>query len=94
MEVHDHPIPYPLGWVDKHAKIKVTKQCKIRFSISANFIDEVEINVVHVDVCGLVFGSHYMYMWDAIFMGRVNEYCLIKDGKSLINNAHKGESKI
>ena len=25
LEVHDHPSPYPLGWVNKDAKIKVTK---------------------------------------------------------------------
>jgi hypothetical protein len=25
LEVHDHPIPYPLGWVNKDAEIKVTK---------------------------------------------------------------------
>jgi hypothetical protein len=25
LEVHDHPIPYPLGWVNNDAEIKVTK---------------------------------------------------------------------
>jgi predicted aspartyl protease len=25
LEVHGHPIPYPLGWVKNNAKIKVTK---------------------------------------------------------------------
>jgi hypothetical protein len=31
LEVHDHVIPYPLGWVNKDANIKVMKQCKIKF---------------------------------------------------------------
>jgi hypothetical protein len=57
LEVCDHPIPYPLGWVNKDAKIKVMKQCKIKYSISANFINEVEWDVVPLDVCGVVFGS-------------------------------------
>lgn len=35
-----------------------------------------------------------MYMRDAIFMRRVNQYRFIKDGKSFIINAHKGKSKI
>nr|QHR91259.1 hypothetical protein Q903MT_gene5291 [Picea sitchensis] len=35
-----------------------------------------------------------MYMRDAIFMRRANQYRLIKDGKSFIINAHKGKSKI
>jgi hypothetical protein len=57
---------------------------------SANYI-EVEIDVVPLDVCGVVFGSPYMYMRDAIFMKRLNQYRLVKDGKSFIINAHKGK---
>jgi hypothetical protein len=56
LEVHAHPIPYPLVWVNKDAKIKVTKQCKIKFVVSAYFIDEVELEVVTLDMCGVVFG--------------------------------------
>jgi hypothetical protein len=68
LEVHDHPRPYPLGWVNNDAEIKLIKQCKIRFSISAYFINEVELDVVPLDMCGVVFGSPYIYMLDAIFM--------------------------
>jgi hypothetical protein len=35
-------------------------------------IDEVEVDVVLFDVCGVVFGSPYMYMRDAIFTKREN----------------------
>jgi hypothetical protein len=66
LEVHDHPIPYPLGWVNKDAKIKVTKQCQLKLSV--DFIAELELDVVSLDVCKVVFGSTYMYMRDAIFM--------------------------
>jgi len=62
LEVHNHPIPFQLKWVTKNAKIKVTKQCKIKFSISVDFIDEVELDVVPFDVCGAMFRSPYMYM--------------------------------
>jgi hypothetical protein len=73
LEVCNHPIPYPLGWVNKDAYIKVTKQCKIKFVVSANFIDEVELDVVPLDICGVVFGSPYMYMRDTISMQRSNQ---------------------
>jgi hypothetical protein len=72
LEVHDHPNPYPLGWVNKDTKLKVTKQCKIKFVVSANYIDKVEVDVIPLDVCGGVFGSSYMCMRDAIFMRRTN----------------------
>ena len=45
LEVHDNPNLYPLGWVNKDVKLKVTKQCKNKIAISANYIDEVEIDV-------------------------------------------------
>jgi hypothetical protein len=38
LEVHDHHIPYPLGWVNKDAKTKVPKQCKIKFVVCVDFI--------------------------------------------------------
>ena len=94
LEVHDHPSPYPLGWVNKDADIKVTKYCKIKFVVSADFIDELELDVVPLNACGVVFGIHYMYMRDEIFIRRKNQYCLIKDGKYFIINAHKGKSNI
>jgi hypothetical protein len=93
LEVHNYPIPYPLGWVKKDVEKKVTKQCKIKFAISVDFIDEVELDVVSLDVCGLVFGRPYMYIRDAIFMWRAKKYQLIKDGKYYIINAHKCKSK-
>jgi hypothetical protein len=54
----------------------------------------VELDITPLDVCGVVFQSPYMYMKDASFMQRANQYRLIKDGKSYIINAHKGKSKI
>ena len=82
LEVHDHPSPYPLGWVNKDTKIKVTKQCKIKFAVRVDYINEVELDVVPLDVYGVVFGSPYMYMRVAIFMRRSNQYQLIKDVES------------
>jgi hypothetical protein len=32
----------------------------------------VEVDVVPLDVCGVVFGSPYMYMRDAIFTKKEN----------------------
>jgi hypothetical protein len=54
----------------------------------------VELDVVSLDVCRVVFEIPYMYTRDEIFMCRVNQYQLIKDGKSYIINMNKGKSKI
>jgi len=46
--------------------------------MNANYIEEVGIDVVPLDVCGQGFGSPYMYMRDMIFMRRENQYCLVE----------------
>jgi hypothetical protein len=91
LEVHDHPSPYPLGWVKKDVEIKVTKKCKIESVVSAQFMDEVELDIVPLDVCGVVFVSPYIYMRYPIFIWRDKQYILIKEGKSFTINAHKGK---
>jgi hypothetical protein len=91
LDVHDHPSPYPLGWINKDEEIKVMKGCMIKFVVSVDFIDEVELDVIPLDMCGVVFGSPYVYMRDAILMQRANHYHMIKDGKYFIINVYKGK---
>jgi len=57
LETKPHKNPYPLGWVCDKTKLKVTKQCKLRFSIGSKFVDEVELYIVPLDICGIVLGS-------------------------------------
>jgi len=71
--MYDLPHPYPLGWVKKELELKVINQHKLIFVISANLIDELEVDVVLHDLYNVVFGSHYMYMRDVIFMRRVKK---------------------
>jgi hypothetical protein len=56
-----HVKPYPLGWVCEDAKLQVTKQCKIKFSITSKFFDEVELDGVPLDICDIVLGSPYLF---------------------------------
>ena len=90
LEVHDIPSPYPLGWVNKDIEPGVTKQCKIKFSISVDYIDILEVDVASLNVCDVVFQIPYVYRRDAIFMMSANQCCFIKYEKYSIINAHKG----
>jgi hypothetical protein len=54
-----HKNPYPLGWDD--AKLKVTKQYKIRFAITVKFFDEVDLYVVPLEICGIILDSPYLF---------------------------------
>jgi hypothetical protein len=67
----------------------VERQCVLKFSINAQFIDEVELDVVPLDICGIVLGSPYLYDRKAIFYPKDNNYHLTKDGKEYIVRAHQ-----
>lgn len=47
---------------------------KIIVSINVEFIDKVDLEVVPLDVCGVMFEIRYMYIQDEIFMSEANQY--------------------
>lgn len=89
LETKPHKKPYPLGWVCDKTKLQVTKQCKLRFAIGSKFVDEVELDIVPLDICGLVLGSSYLYVRNDIFYRNENKYQLTKHGIEYIIRAHK-----
>ena len=60
LETKLHPKPYPLGWVCDNAQPQVTKQCRFIFCITYGFVDEVDLDVVSLDICGIVLASPYL----------------------------------
>jgi hypothetical protein len=60
LETTPHPKPYHLGGICDNDKLHVTRRCKLRFSITTNFIDEVDLDVIPLDICGIVLGSPYL----------------------------------
>jgi hypothetical protein len=62
-----HPKPYPLCWVCDDEKLQVTRQCRLKFVIASKLVDEVELDVVLLDICGIILGIPYFYDRNAIF---------------------------
>jgi hypothetical protein len=88
LETTPHLKKHPLGWICDNAKLHVTRRCKLRFSITRNYIDEVELDVIPFDICGIVFGSQYLYDRRAIFHRHENKYHLFKNEVEYIVRAH------
>jgi hypothetical protein len=88
LETTPHTKPYPLGWICDNSKLHVTRRCKLRFSITANFIDEVELDVIPLDICGIVLGSTYLYDRRDIFHRHENKYHLFKNKVEYIVREH------
>jgi hypothetical protein len=83
-----HPKPYPLGCVCDKEKINVSKQCTLRFSIASNLIDEVDLDVVPLDICGILLGSPYLYDRKKVFFHHEKKYHLTKGGVEYIVRSH------
>jgi hypothetical protein len=88
LEMKPHPKPYPLSWVCDKEKLNVTKQCRVRFAIASKLIDEVDLDVVSLDICGIVLGSPYLYDRKTIFFHHENKYHLTKGGVEYFVRAH------
>jgi hypothetical protein len=51
-------------------------------------IDEVDLDVVSLDICGIVLGSPYLYDRKKGFFCHENKYHLTKEGVEYIVRAH------
>jgi hypothetical protein len=83
-----HPKTYPLGWVCDKEKLNVNKKCRIRVAIASKLIDEVDLDVVLLDICGIVLGSPYLYDRKEVFFRHEKKYHLTKGGVEYIFRAH------
>ena len=84
LETVPHHKPYPLGWIVKNSNLQVTRKCIFRFSITANFVDEVEFDVVPLDIYGIILGSTYLYDRKAVFYRHENKYHFSRMGWSIL----------
>lgn len=83
--------PYPLGWIHDKAKLNVTQQCKVKFVTASKLVDEVELDVIPLNIYGMVLGSPYLYDRKAVFFRHENKYQITKDGVEYIVRAHQNK---
>ena len=74
--------------------MQVTKQCRLIFAITYGFVDEANVDLVPLDIYGILLGSPYLYDRKAIFYREYNRYHLTKDGVEYIVHAHLMETNI
>ena len=89
-----HKNPYPLGWVCEDAKLQVNKHCKIWFAITTKFFEEVELDVVPPEICGIFLGSPYLFNNRTIFYHKENKYHLFKYRVEFIVRAHRIKTNV
>jgi hypothetical protein len=50
--------------------MRIAQKCKIKFSISVIYVDEVECEVSPLNICGVMLGSPFLWDKDATFYRR------------------------
>lgn len=57
----------------------------------SKLVDEVEMDVIPLDICGMVLGRPYLYDRKAAFFRHENKYHITKDGVEYIVWAHQNK---
>ena len=73
------------------SKLHVTKQCNSRFAIASKLVGEVYLDVVPLDICGIVLGSPYLYDMQSIFFLHEKKYHLTKYEVEYIVSGHRAK---
>ena len=71
-----------------NSQLQVSRKCKLKFAIAAKFIDEVKLDVVPLDICGIVLGTPYLYDKKVIFHKHEKKYHIFKYGVEYNVRAH------
>ena len=69
LETKPHHKPYHLSWVCDNDNINVTKQCRVKFVIASKLIDKIEMDVVHLGICGIFWESFTLMIEKQSFLG-------------------------
>eukprot|EP00253_Pinus_taeda_P013823 PITA_13823 len=91
LETKPHPKPYPLGWIHDKEKLNVTQQWKVKFVIVSKLVDEVEMDVIPLDIYGMLLGSPYLYDRKAVFFRHENKYHITKGGVEYTVQTHQNK---
>jgi hypothetical protein len=74
LETKRHPNPYQLEWLTKGDEVRVSKYCKVPFSMGTKYIDQVWCDVVDMTMCHLLLGKPWQDDKAAIYDKTKNTY--------------------
>jgi hypothetical protein len=74
LETKRHPTPYQLEWLTKGNEIRVSKYCKVPFSIGGKYVDHVWCDVVNMTMCHLLLGKSWQDDKAAVYDETTNTY--------------------
>jgi len=62
--------------------------------IASKLVDKLELDVIPLDICGMVLGSPYLYDRKVVFFRHENKYQITKNGVECIVRAHQNKINV
>lgn len=78
-----HPTPYNLAWLNPKTDIRISRRCKVPFSVGTNYRDIVCCDVVPMDACHLLLGRPWEYDRQTMHDGFANTYSFMFENKRI-----------
>ncbi|CAA7012879.1 unnamed protein product [Microthlaspi erraticum] len=78
-----HPSPYTLVWLNVKTELKVTKRCRVPFSVGPNYKDIACCDVIPMDACHLLLGRPWEYDRRTMHDGFANTYAFSFENKRI-----------
>ncbi|KAG7552856.1 Reverse transcriptase domain [Arabidopsis thaliana x Arabidopsis arenosa] len=78
-----HPTPYRLAWLNSKTDVRVSKRCRVPFSMGLNYKDLVLCDVIPMDACHLLLGRPWQYDRRVSHDGFTNNHSFSYEGKRI-----------
>ncbi|XP_024016125.1 uncharacterized protein LOC112089288 [Eutrema salsugineum] len=78
-----HPAPYKLVWINTMRELRITRRCRVPFSIGTNYRDLIYCNVIPMDACHLLLGRPWQFDRHTTHDGFHNTYSFCFEGKRI-----------
>lgn len=78
-----HPTPYILAWLNATTGTRVSRRCRVPFSIGLNYKDLVYCDILPMDACHLLLGRPWQYDRRTMHDGFTNTHSFTYEGKRI-----------
>ncbi|CAL9233877.1 unnamed protein product, partial [Arabidopsis halleri] len=78
-----HPAPYKLMWLNTKTDLRVSRRCRVPFTVGSSYKDLVCCDVIPMDACHLLLGRPWQYDRRTTHDGFLNTYSFSYENKRI-----------
>ncbi|KAG7532368.1 Zinc finger CCHC-type [Arabidopsis thaliana x Arabidopsis arenosa] len=78
-----HPSPYKIAWLTSKTDLRISKRCRVPFSMGLNYKDLVCCDVLPMDACHILLGRPWQYDRRTVHDGFTNTHSFTYEGRQI-----------